>query len=77
MKNLKKNLYEKYIKLFCLAPKEENPAPLITLYTFVKSFVDPFNDFASDFFVNSFSSFSATPCFVLFQLTLLLKPKSL
>ena len=43
----------------------------------IKSFVNPFVDIASTFFDSSFNSFSISTCFVLFELIVLLKLKSL
>ena len=47
------------------------------MYPFIKYFVNPFVDIASTFFDSSFNSFSASTCFDLFELTLLLKLNSL
>ena len=58
VKNLKHFLYEKYIKLFCNVSEKKYFAPLRILYPFVKSFVNPFVDIASNFFDSSFNSFS-------------------
>ena len=77
VKNLKYFLYEKYIKLFCLVPKEKYLAPLRIVYPFIKSFVNPFADIAWTYFVSSFNSFSTNTCFVLSELILLLKPDGL
>ena len=46
MKNLKKFLYDKYIKLFCNVPEEKYLAPLT---------INPFVDIASTFFDSSFN----------------------
>ena len=77
VKNLKYFLYEKYIKWFCLVLEEKYLAPLRIWYSFIKYFLNPLADIASTFFGSSFTSFSASTCFVLFQYILLLNPDSL
>ena len=51
-------------------PAEKYFAPLRILYAFKKSLVSSFVDIALSFFVSSFNSFSATECFVLFEVTI-------
>ena len=47
--------------------------PFRILFLFIKSFVNPFIDIASTVFNSSFNLFQTSTCFVLFDVTFLLK----
>ena len=67
----------KILNKFCNIPEQKYFAPLGILYLFIKSLVIPFVDIASTFFDSLFNSFCTSTCFVLFEVTFLLKLFSL
>ena len=60
-------------KYFCNIPKQKYFEPLRILNSFIKAFVNPFIDIALTFSDSSFNSFPVSTCFVIFQVTFLLK----